>query len=626
MIPTRRIPLLSLVLLLVGSWATADADSPRPAQPNVVLILADDLGWQDVKCYDIDDPSPYDTPQLDAFAQKGVQFWQAYSPAPTCSPTRCAIISGVHPARAQKTHVVGGQPPHPRAINSRMMEPWYSGRMPEDTYTLARAMKANGYVTGHAGKWHIAINHNAFPQPEDVGFDFTRADRGAHRNMGDRLSGFATDAKDDPYQLDENGFPRHQNSEDALQFVQENKDQPFFLYYCTWLVHSPIMTRAEGLLEKYENRLGASRTDTFPRETPGHINPFYGAMVEMLDYYVGQMFHYLETTEDPRWPGHMLSENTYVIFTSDNGGMEGNPKERYTENFPLDRGKISAKEGGVRVPLLIAGPGISAGVHTDVMTNGLDFYPTILSLTGSPVPTNKTLDGSDLSALLHGDPTDASLVKQSDGSVRVHMMWHFPNSAALESTLRVGDFKLIRNYDHVDNDSTPELELFQLYRTVDGKQERVDIEEMNNIASDHPEKTQQLNRQLTQLLTAMDASYPSYNPDTMVDLPYKKRIPTVTAVKEHAGTVHVTYQENGAEVVRSQLIYTPNADHRYEEWFRVVMEPAGKGAFTIPLPEGATHYFVNLIDENQFLVSYPSLKDYKSGKTTYPQFALQVGK
>ena len=163
---------VAIATTLLATSATADEPS-RPAKPNIVLILTDDLGWQDVKCYDVDEPSPVETPNLDALAKQGVLFWQAYSPAPTCAPSRCAIMSGNHPARAQKTHVVGGAPPVPRSANSRMMDPWYSGRIPADELTLAKVLSQNGYTSGHSGKWHMAIDHSAFPQPKDVGFDFT---------------------------------------------------------------------------------------------------------------------------------------------------------------------------------------------------------------------------------------------------------------------------------------------------------------------------------------------------------------------------------------------------------------------------------------------------------------------
>lgn len=616
----HKIQILCTAVLSSCAIVPSLAVAERPAQPNVVLILADDLGWQDVKCYDIDEPSPAETPYIDAFAKKGVQFWQAYSPAPTCAPSRCAIMSGDHPARAQKTHVVGGKPP---SGASPMIDPWYSGRMPADTFTLARALKQNGYATGHAGKWHIAMEHHSDPQPEDVGFDYTRSNRGAHSNMKDRLSGFATDAEDDPFRLDENGMPYHQNNEDALNFIREYKDQPFFLYYATWLVHAPIMTRNEALLNKYVEKLGVDPKHTNKLDVPGQLNPFYFAMVESLDYYVGQVLEYLETTEDPRWPGHMLSENTYIIFSSDNGGMEGSRTERYTDNAPLAMGKISAMEGGTRVPLLIAGPGIPAGVESDVMVNGLDFYPTILSLTGSEKPADKHLDGDDIAPLLLEDPTNPSLVKNPDGSVRDTMMWHFPHGRAKESTIRVGDYKLVRNYDYLSQPNTPYLELFRLYKTVDGKQERVDIEEAHNLAAQMPEKTQAMNRLLTERLTEMKASYPSYNPTSRAPLPHKESVPVVTKVTQRGDTVRVQYQEQGAEVVQAQLIYTPNGGERYEEWFRAPIELQAEGLATVTLPAGTTHYVINLIDENNFLVSYPNLSKHK-GSEEFAKYALKV--
>jgi arylsulfatase A-like enzyme len=591
----------------VFSLSATAHGSDRPEKPNVVLILTDDLGWQDVRCYDIDEPTPYETPNLDALAKKGVMFWQAYSPAPTCAPSRCAIMSGNHPARAQKTHVVGGAPPCPRNHHVRMMDPWYSGRMPADEMTLARALGRNGYTTGHSGKWHIAIEHHAFPQPMDVGFDWTRSDRGARAAMGDRLGGFATTDVNDPFRLDEEGFPFHQTNEDALTFLNEHKQNPFFLYYATWLVHSPIHTRSKALLEKYVKRTGTDPAETPGKEVPGQKNPFFAAMVEELDHNLGVIFDYLEETEDPRWPGHKLSENTYLIFTSDNGGMEGGPKERYTDNNPLDMGKISAKEGGTRVPLIIVGPDIPAGVQTDVMANGLDFYPTILSMTGSAWPEGKKLDGCDLLPLLHGDPTDPDLVTDEDGTVRDTMVWHFPHGVALESTIRVGDYKLIRNYDHLENPATPELELFRLYETKEGKQERVDLEEAVNLAETLPDLTGELNDKLTAALTEMEASYPYYYPGSSADLPGKEAVCVVVEHAKQGREVKFRFEEKGAAVVRADLIYTLNGGEPYEEWFRQSALLHEGGKVNAELPDGTTHYFLNLVDENQFLRSYPEV-------------------
>ena len=432
--------------LLLFIFAFAGFSKERPGKPNVVLILTDDLGWQDVKCYDIDDPSPMETPHIDFLAKRGVKFWQAYAPAPTCAPSRCAIMSGNHPARAQKTHVVGGAPPTPNhKYGWTMMAPWYSGRMPENETTIARVLQSNGYVTGHSGKWHMAIDHKAFPQPEYQGFDWTRSSRGARSSMPSRVSGFASNRKNDPFRLDENGYPYHQTSEDALTFLRENHQKPFFLYYATWLIHTPIHTRSEKLLEKYCKKLGVKRPAAQEGwMMKGQTNPFYCAMVEELDYYMGKVFEYLKNTDDPRWPGHKLIENTYIIFTSDNGGMEGHAKEVITDNYPLDKGKISAMEGGTRVPLIITGPDIPKGVESDVMVNGLDFYPTLLTLTGTKRPKDKDMDGCDLSDLLLKDPTNPNLVKNKDGKPRDTMVWHFPHSVAMESTIRVNGYKLVR--------------------------------------------------------------------------------------------------------------------------------------------------------------------------------------
>mgnify|MGYP002010050839 CR=1 FL=1 len=610
-------------LSLLFMFAFSGFSNDRPTKPNVVLILTDDLGWQDVKCYDIDEPSPMETPHIDSLAKQGVKFWQAYSPAPTCAPSRCAIMSGNHPARAQKTHVVGGAPPTPNHQNGwSMMAPWYSGRMPENETTLARVLQSNGYVTGHSGKWHMAIDHKAFPQPEDQGFDWTRSSRGARSSMPSRVEGFASKVEKDPFRLDKNGYPFHQTSEDALTFLRQNHHQPFFLYYATWLVHTPIHTRSEQILEKYCRKLGVEKPkDDRGWTMKGQTNPFYCAMVEELDYHMGKVFNYLNNTEDPRWPGHKLAENTYVIFTSDNGGMEGHPGEVITDNYPLDKGKISAMEGGTRVPLIISGPGIPKGVESQVMVNGLDFYPTLLTFTKTPKPMGKNLDGCDLSKLLTHEPNNSDLVRNKNGKPRNSMIWHFPHSVALESTIRSGGFKLVRNYDYKYNPDTPELELYQLYQDVNGKPVRVDIEEANNLVATMPDKANLLNKLLSQGLAEMNASFPYYNPRAGRIGKEKQLIPSVSSHQRASNLVKFKFSENGAKVIRGDLIYTPNGGAQYEEWYRIKGGNQNGNEISFDLPEGATHYFLNLIDENNFLVSYPQTPDYSELSKTKDKFA-----
>ncbi|TWU32533.1 sulfatase-like hydrolase/transferase [Novipirellula artificiosorum] len=475
----------------------------------------------------------------------------------------------------------------------------------------------------------MAINHHAFPQPEDQGFDWTCHSLGVTKKMSPhRLTGFASTAPDDPFRIDENGYPYHQNNEDAMEFLRESKDQPFFLYYATWLVHSPIQTRSLANLEKYCKKLGVNiPTDPEKWELEGQRIPFYCAMVEELDHHVGRLFDYLDQTEDPRWPGHTLIENTYLIFTSDNSGMEQHPSEIITDNYPLDRGKISAREGGTRVPLIVAGPGIPGGTQSDVMVNGLDFYPTVLSLCGIKKPVEKHLDGCDLRPLLLGDPTDPAVVKTADGTVRDTLVWHFPHSVAMESTIRIGDYKLIRKYDHVGNPNVEsELELFRLYKSDDGKQERADIEESANLAEAMPEKAKQMNDRLTQLLSEMKASYPYYNPDYNKSLPHQEHVCNVVSHEQIDSNVNIVFHENGAKVVRANLIYTPNGGQRYEEWYRMAATLHDESKASAKLPEGTTHYFFNLIDENNFLRSYPEVVDVigqQNGKHPYSLTALE---
>ena len=595
---------IGIIALIIT--ALAGCDSPRPEKPNVVLILADDLGWQDVGCYDIDEPCPYETPNIDLLAKEGVQFWQGYSPAATCSPSRGAILAGKHPARLQRTHVVGGAPPVPYSeTGSRTITQWYSGRLPISETTIPKVLKANGYTSGHVGKWHIAIDHHAFPQPIDHGFDFTISDRGVTKSQKpDRLTDFATSDEDDIYRLDENGFPRDPNNENALAFLEQSKDGPFFLYYATWLVHAPIHTRSKQLLEKYCEKLNVPYpTDPGYWKMTGQNNPYYAAMVEMFDYYLGTIVTYLKNTDDPRWKGHKLIENTYIIFTSDNGGMEGSPsREVYTDNYPLDKGKINAKEGGVRVPLIITGPGIKPHQESNVMVNGTDFFPTILAWTGSRHPNEQELDGIDLSKLLSDDPNNGNLLVDKDGEVRNEMMQHFPHGAAIHSTIRQGDYKLIHNYD-------PDKSL-ELYRLYENGTKRVDIEEMDNLSSKLPEKAAEMDSILFQRLNDMDASFPFLNPYCNSDIPNKKGVCEVTDHGRSGNEVWVKFKENGNKLKSAYLIYTLNGGERYEEWFRNEAVIDQDQIARATLPEGCTHYIFNLVDEYQFMVSWPGMGSY----------------
>ncbi|MEO0416674.1 MAG: sulfatase-like hydrolase/transferase, partial [Verrucomicrobiota bacterium] len=393
---------------------------------------------------------------------------------------------------------------------------------------------------------------------------------------------------------------------------------PFFFYYASWLVHTPIQARSKALLEKYCAKLGVDyTTDPGGWALEGQKNPYYCAMVETLDHYVGQLVDYLETTDDPRWPGHKLIENTYLIFTSDNGGMEGHPGEIITDNYPLDRGKISAKEGGVRVPFIIAGPGIKAGIESDVVINGTDLYPTIVNWAKAKFSDEQAMDGIDLGPLLSGDATDPGLVKNADGTPRDTMMWHFPH-ATQESTLRVGGYKLVRNY----NKYTPNATEFELYQLYDENNQRVDIEESNNLATADPDRTAAMNQKLTEMLDSMDASLPHLNPKSRFFGPEKERVPAVLKHQEKEGVLIFRFKENGSKVVRANLIYTLNGGAKEEEWYRLKAN-IKDDQIRIKIPKGTTHNYLNLSDENRFLVSYPEIPTKREGKS-FAEFALDV--
>jgi len=541
-----------------------------------------------------------ETPNIDALARRGVMFWQAYSPAPVCSPSRAAILSGLHPARGEMTSVAGGEPPCPATSRAPMINPYNTARMPIERFTLAEALKREGYATGHSGKWHISKNHIDDPKPSHHGFDFSCHDRGVQVPMvPDRLTGFATRDADDPFRLDEHGLPDDAAQNAALDFLRANKDRPFFLYYATWLVHAPIVMRSEPLLRKYEQKLGVTLTEEHAAswKQPGQTNPFYCAMVEQFDAFMGQILDFLATTPDPRWPGHVLADNTLVIFTSDNGGMEGTPEEIYTDNAPLDRGKISLHEGGIRVPLIIAGPGIPENVKTEVMASGLDIYPTILSLVGAEKPPGKRFDGCDLATLLTTDPTDPTLVTDADGIERDTLFWHFPQSET-SSAIRVGDTKLFRRYRNTSWESV----VYRPTENAGGQVRRCDIEERHDLSAEDPQLCEALDARLTELIESAGGRLPYGNPRSPRALPGKEQAPEIVAHQRQDRDVRVVVRSHGARLEHADIIYSPNNGR---EWLRMPAEIKDETTVTATLPAEATHYFINLVDTNNFLVIDP---------------------
>jgi len=606
---------------LIGTLmcVAAAVHAQRPAQPNFLVVYADDLGWQDPKVYDnmetnvvggFGGTNVFDTPYMDALATEGVLFTEAYSPACVCAPSRAAILSGQAPARLNFTTVSGGAIcPQPGSLSSRMMEAYHNRRLEVDETTLPGVLATNGYLNGHIGKWHLdgpgALDHD---------FHYSDGHRGTTIGMADRLTGFATTNAADAYQLQDitgapstNGYAFDQMTQNGLDFLAQAAatNQPFFCYFATWLVHAPWHQRTERLLEKYALRMGYSYPLTGAEVfAEGQNNPYYAAMVETFDYNLHQLLNYLRNTDDPRWPGHKLIENTYVFLTSDNGGMEnGDAQGKVTDNYPLDEGKIHQEEGGTRVPFIAVGPGIDSNLVSDVMINGLDLMPTLLSLAGISVPGG--LDGLDLSTLLLTDPTDEQLVTNAVGEVRDTMYWHFPHSGQNNATIRKGGWKLFYNFDHVNNGSVNEYRLYQLYDT---NGIRVDIEEMVDLRDTETNTAAVLGAELKTWLADVGANVPHYNPNyASGTLPNQGQVPAATANGRNGSVVWVEYETNKAAMARVDLLYTFEGDSVNQDWFRTPATITAPGHAEVSVPEGTTHYLFNLIDENNFLVSYPDV-------------------
>ena len=348
----------------------------------------------------------------------------------------------------------------------------------------------------------------------------------------------------------------------------------------------------------------------------GQQNPYYCAMVETLDYYVGKLIGYLEKTEDPRWPGHKLIENTYIIFSSDNGGMEGYSNVVFTDNYPLDKGKIHIREGGIRVPFLISGPNIDGGIKSDVVVNGLDLYPTILSWTGTPNSSGQTLDRSDLAGLLEYNPSDKGrVIDRNTKKPRESMFWHFPNGYCQQSAHLKNGYKLI--YNHVYE--RQRVELYQLY---DDSGNRLDWEESKDLSRERPHIAESMKIELLAFLEEMNAGMTFNNPTcTRVNIPGADKIISVIDQQRTNRRVRLRYRVNGAKLAKARVIYSFNGDNKDSEWFPLdakIIPSSGSNPAKVEavLPPKTTHYVFNLIDENNFMLSYPKLKKDDLGGTS----------
>ena len=486
-------PLSSLRLVAALLFIVIMASSVRPSlaqphaeapsdPPNVVLILADDLGYTDVNPYTPHDPyAPhkqpfYETPNIDRLAQQGMLFTDAYASASNCAPTRAALMSGQYYPR-QPIYTVGsgarGEAAH------RALRPAENATvLPRDKVTVAEVLQDAGYATGFMGKWHLGDppTHG----PEQQGFD---VNIGGYSAGHPEWSGGYYQPDNNPH-IDSTRIGEYLTdylARKASEFIRAHQDEPFYLQLAHYTPHGPLQV-PDARAAKYRTKPPAN----------GHDNAAYAAMIESLDRSVGRILHTL---------AHLgLAENTLVIFTSDNGGHGGYhsiglAENGFTDNAPLKGGKGSFYEGGIRVPLLVRWPGrIPPGSASTEPVTSLDVYPTLLDAAGIPPPDDYVLDGRSLLPVLTG--TDATLDRDA-------LYWHFPGYLqAYEpghwrttpvSVIRAGPWKLLTFYED---------DRLELYHLGD------DLSERHNLADERPVKRRQLHQQLTRWLDAMDAPFP----------------------------------------------------------------------------------------------------------------------
>ena len=458
---------LTLILALMALPALHAAAAPA-AKPNIVFIMADDLGYTDVACFG---SKYYETPNIDRLAAQGLKL-TSFHQCQNCTPTRAALMSGQYGARTG-VYTVGGIDRFD--WSKRPVRPVDNvTELPLDRDIFARQLKAAGYATGLFGKWHIGQQGEY--QPSRRGFDEAIVSMGQHFD-------FTTNPKTD--------YPKGQYLADfltdkAVDFITRHKDGPFFLYLPHFGVHSPHQAKPE-LVEKFKSKPGVG----------GHNKPAYAAMIASVDESVGRVMKRLDELK--------LADNTVFIFTSDNGGVGGYVREGIkkagdiTDNAPLRSGKGSLYEGGTRDPFIVRWPGVTKpGSTCDVATIHVDIFPTMLEITGAPQP-RQVLDGESLVKLFR----DPGAKLQRDAIYQ-----HFPGylGAGADSwrttpvsLIQSGDWKLMEFLED------GRLELYNL---------RSDLGESKNLVQENPVKAKELHARLVAWRAAVKAPMPTKNDGT----------------------------------------------------------------------------------------------------------------
>ena len=458
-------------------------------KPNIVMILIDDMGWRDLQCFG---STFYETPNIDALAAEGTVFTQAYASCPVCSPSRASLMTGKYPARVGLTHYIGGHD------WGKLMEVPYVDHLPLEEYTLPKALRDAGYHTWSVGKWHLGEKEY---YPEHQGFEV---------NVGGCSWGHPHDGYFAPWGIEnlpsdvpEGTFLTDYLTDRAVELIQNKDDAPFFLYWSHYAVHTPIQAKPEDLA-RFEEKSRRMKLDQVNPYVEGEHFPCwhkrkervlrrlvqsdvpYAALIWNLDQNVGRLVQALKDCGE--------YENTIIVFTSDNGGLataEGSP----TCNAPLSEGKGWGYEGGVRVPLIVAGPGIADHHWCDSPTTTPDWYPTFLELAGLPPQPQQHQDGVSIAPLLRGETMEER-----------PLFWHYPHygnqGGQPMAAVRRGNYKLLKFFE--DNHT----ELYDLSQ---------DIGESFNLTGELPDLANELETLLDAWIQEVGGIVPQPNPEVCWD-------------------------------------------------------------------------------------------------------------
>jgi len=458
---------------LSGKGATGDPD-----RPNVVFFLVDDLGWNNTGSYG---SRFYDTPNVDELAEEGVQFTDAYSASPVCSPSRAAIMTGKHPVRVGITDWIKGMPLN-KAKNPGLQPPEDLHHMPLEEVTLAEAFKEQGYKTFYAGKWHLGIKPEYWP--EHQGFDINKGGHHKGSPPGGYYAPYENPRLEDGPQGE---YLTDRLGDESVDFLESVDDQPFLLYLSFYTVHGPIQgcEKYDALYREKKKNLPDQGQVRVRQEhgTQTRLNqshPKYAAMVRSMDENVGKVVDKLKQLG--------LAKNTIIVFTSDNGGLTTTRRGAGpTSVLPLRAGKGWCYEGGVRVPLIVKGPGIEEGKTCRHPVTGMDFYPTLLDLVGFPLKEQQHPDGQSFADYLRNPD------KGSDKTI----VWHYPHYHGSTwrpgSAIRHNQWKLIEWYE----DQT--VELYNLDQ---------DLGEQIDLSWKYPEITRALREKMHRYIKQRGGKYP----------------------------------------------------------------------------------------------------------------------